>query len=74
MANAMIVRDRLSERDIQHLRADGFRLVTLCLPDTSNAEFRAEYRRQMAEVARHDRESNFADSIEPQEDDLLGWI
>jgi hypothetical protein len=51
-----------------------FRTVTLRLPDTSDPAVKAEYRRQLAAIAEHDRESNFADRVEPSDDDLLGWV
>jgi len=53
---------------------DRVRQVTLWLPDTSDPAFKAEYRRQVAAVAEHDRRAKFADRIEPDESDLLGWV
>jgi hypothetical protein len=49
------------------------RQVSLWSPDSSDPAFKAEYRRQMAAVAEHDRLTMFADRIEPDETDLLGW-
>lgn len=37
-------------------------------------EFEAEYRRQMEFIAEHDRRTNNADRMEPDEEDLAGWI
>ncbi|HEY5056969.1 MAG TPA: hypothetical protein VII58_12470 [Acidobacteriaceae bacterium] len=44
------------------------------MPDTSTAEFKVEYRRQMARIAERDRETDSADRPDPDEDALRGWI
>ena len=36
--------------------------------------FEKEYLRQLSAVAAHDRETNCVDRIEPDEEDLQGWI
>ena len=50
------------------------RKITLWVPDTTSPEFETEYRRQMAILSRHYRETNFADILEPDEEDVKGWI
>ena len=46
------------------LRAAGLKPVTIWLPDTKSAAFRAEMRRQSLVIAAHD----------PAGDDMLKWI
>jgi hypothetical protein len=54
--------------------AHGMRKITLWVPDTTSPEFETEYRRQMAILSHHYRETNFEDILEPDEEDVKGWI
>jgi len=49
------------------------RQLAFSLPDTSAPEFEAEYRRQMARIAEHDRQTGSADRLDLDEDALRGW-
>jgi hypothetical protein len=50
------------------------RKVTFWVPDTRDPEFQAEYRRQMAVIADHDRRTGSGDRLETDEDALRGWV
>jgi hypothetical protein len=54
------------------MRAAGFRLVQLWVPDTRAPRFAAECRRQSRLAARHPHETEVLDEIEALRDDE-GW-
>jgi len=62
------------EKSETEMKALGLRKVTFWIPDTTTPEFKAEYRRQMAVLSDHYRRTNFADVLEPDEEDVKGWI
>jgi hypothetical protein len=60
------------ERYRGRMRAAGFRLVQLWVPDTRAPRFPAECRRQSRLASRHPREAEILDEIEALHDDA-GW-
>jgi hypothetical protein len=62
------------EKSEMEMRALGMRKITFWVPDTTSPEFEAEYRRQMAVLSEHYRKTNFADLLEPDAEDVTGWI
>ena len=59
-------------RHRERMRAQGFRLVQLWLPDTRSADFRARCRAQSARIAADRHEAGLIDWVE-QAADLEGW-
>ena len=51
----------------------GFRLLSIWVPDTRNAKFRAELRRQPALIARTESAADYA-LLDAALDDIEGWI
>jgi hypothetical protein len=63
---------RSVERYRARMRAAGFRLVQLWVPDTRSPRFAAECRRQSRLAARHPHEEAILDELEALRDDD-GW-
>jgi len=59
----MAVRDRVGAHR-ERMRAQGYRLVQVWVPDVRSAEFAAEARRQSAAVGAVDRMSDDQDFVE----------
>jgi hypothetical protein len=55
------------------MRERGFRLLSIWVPDTRNAKFRAELRRQSVLIARTDSAADHA-LLDAALDDIEGWV
>jgi hypothetical protein len=55
------------------MRERGFRLLSIWVPDTRNAKFRAELRRQSILIARTDSAADHA-LLDAALDDIAGWV
>jgi hypothetical protein len=54
------------------MRAKGFKRVVRWVPDVSNPDAKAEYLRQLAVLAEHQRRNGAVDFLPPDED-VPGW-
>ena len=60
--------------DVPGLSAQGRRALAIAVANASTPGFEEEYRREMALIAEHDRQPGNADYVEPDEEDLKGWV
>ena len=69
-------RDALLEnvrRYRERMKAQGFRQLSLWVPDTCSPEFAKECRRQSRLAAQHDSESDIMDFLDTAAGDVEGW-
>ncbi|MCC8985482.1 MAG: antitoxin MazE family protein [Nitrospira sp.] len=69
-------RDALLEnvrRYRERMKAQGFRQLSLWVPDTRSPEFAEECRRQSRLAARQDGESDILDFLDAAAGDIEGW-
>jgi hypothetical protein len=62
------------EINVLAMSAQGRRALAIAIANASDPGFEEEYRREMALIAEHDRQTGNADRVEPDEEDLKGWV
>jgi len=62
------------ELSVSAMSAQGRRALAIAVANASDPGFEEEYRREMALIAEHERQTGNAGLVESDAEDLTGWV